>query len=104
MRSVRYFKPTTAMRDAAVTIADRRAQMKRVVRDAVRVVVEVVPVGDQSRSVCSKMFGIGLMGYLAFQSMQQALVPAVKTTARCQGFRRVSKELPPKAKKKRFQT
>ena len=31
--------------------------MKRVVRDAVRVVVDVVPVGDQCRSVCSKMFG-----------------------------------------------
>ena len=52
---VRYFKPTTAMRDAAVTIADRRALMIRVVRDAVLVVVEVVQFGEQTRSVRSMM-------------------------------------------------
>ena len=52
-----YFKPTTAMRDAAVTVGDRRALMMRVVRDAVRAVVEVVLVGCKTRSVRSMMFG-----------------------------------------------
>ena len=55
MRSVRYFKPTTATLDVAVTSGDRRAQMKRVVRDAVQVVVEVVLVGGKTRSVRSMM-------------------------------------------------
>ena len=57
MRSVRYFKSTTATLDVAVTGGARRAMTMRVERCAIRVVVEVVLLGDQIWSVRSMLFG-----------------------------------------------